>query len=379
MLDIGLIGRRIRAHRKERGLTQNEFAAELHVSFQAVSNWERGIAPPDLENLVSIASYFGIPVDDLLRGENEAFYLGVDGGGTKTEFALVSSDGHVVRHFFKGGCNPNDIGFNKTAELLKSGIDEILIEFHSVRSIFLGLAGISSADYSDRLYSELTKHYPRLKIQLKNDSFNLFAIDDNADMAVISGTGSVVFVRDGDEYRRVGGWGYLLDDAGSAYGIGKDALCAALSEEEERVSPSILRRLLLEKMKTDTVWDNFATIYSEGKPYIAGLAIAVFEAYKAGDPTAIKIIDKNTASLGELLNSGIRRYGVKPIAIASGGLFEHYTDIMLAGIAKHSDVRLTVNLLPPIYGACKSACTLDGGELHPDFYKNFQNSYGGAG
>ncbi len=377
MLDIGLIGKRIRSLRKQRELTQNEFASELHVSFQAVSNWERGIAPPDLENLVSIASYFGIFVDDLLRGENEAFYLGVDGGGTKTEFALVTSDGHVVHRFVKDGCNPNDIGFGKTVALLRSGIDEMLIEFQSVKSVFLGIAGISSADYSSRLYAELTKYYPRLKIQLKNDSFNLFAIDESADMAVISGTGSVVFVRDGENYRRVGGWGYLLDDAGSAYGIGKDALCAALREEEEGASPSLLRRLLLKQMKTETVWDNFSTIYGEGKPYIAGLATAVFEAYKLNDATAIEIVEKNTAALGELLNAGVRRYGVKPTAIASGGLFEHYTEIMLAGIAKKSDVRLTVSLLPPIYGACKSACALEDVGMHPDFYKNFKNSYGG--
>ena len=57
MLDINLLGNRIKELRKQRGLTQNAFADALHVSFQAVSNWERGIAPPELENLINIATY----------------------------------------------------------------------------------------------------------------------------------------------------------------------------------------------------------------------------------------------------------------------------------------------------------------------------------
>ena len=59
MLDVKVLGERIKALRKARGITQGDFAKKLCVSFQAVSNWERGIAPPDLDNLIRIASFFG--------------------------------------------------------------------------------------------------------------------------------------------------------------------------------------------------------------------------------------------------------------------------------------------------------------------------------
>ena len=58
MIDLNLIGNRIKELRCQKGLTQIEFAKILSVSFQAVSNWERGITPPDIENLINIASYF---------------------------------------------------------------------------------------------------------------------------------------------------------------------------------------------------------------------------------------------------------------------------------------------------------------------------------
>ena len=148
MLDIKILGNRIKELRKQRGVTQNAFAEALHVSFQAVSNWERGIAPPELENLIHIAAYFGVLVDDLLRPQNDDLFLGIDGGGTKTEFVLVSADGYVQKRLVKSGCNPNDIGYSKMVSLILDGIGGILKEYQSIKSIFCGIAGISTSDYA---------------------------------------------------------------------------------------------------------------------------------------------------------------------------------------------------------------------------------------
>ena len=377
MLDINILGNRIKELRKKRGLTQNAFAEELHVSFQAVSNWERGIAPPELENLINIAAYFGVLVDDLLRPQNNDLFLGIDGGGTKTEFAVISSDGCVRKRFVRSGCNPNDIGFSKMSALITNGIGEILVEFQSVRHIFCGIAGISTGNYAKQLYKDLKSRYPQINIDIKNDSFNLFALGDGSDMAVISGTGSVVFVKDGDTYKRLGGWGYLLDDAGSAYDIGRAALQVALREEDMKEPPSLMSRLLLKKLNTSTVWEHINTVYNEGKPYIAGLASVVFDAYQKGEEKASDIIDKNAKALAELLNSGIKLYGASPVAIASGGLFEHYGKIMIPHIEKYSTVKLIVKDLPPIYGACRNACAMVNDKLSDEFYENFKRTYGG--
>ena len=377
MLDIKILGNRIKELRKQRGLTQNDFAEALHVSFQAVSNWERGIAPPELENLINIATYFGVLVDDLLRPKNEELFLGVDGGGTKTEFLLVSSDGYVQKRLVKSGCNPNDIGYSKMISLISDGVGDILKEFQSVKSVFCGIAGISTGDYAKRLHDELKKRYPQINIQVKNDSFNLFALYEEADMAVISGTGSVVFVKDETSYKRLGGWGYLLDGAGSAYDIGRDALREALRQEDMKESPSLMSRMLYKKLNTDTVWNHINTVYNEGKPYIAGLASVVFEAYRQEDERAKEIVENNAKALAELLGAGVRLYGASPIAIASGGLFEHYGDIMTEHIGKYSSVKLKMSDLPPIYGACRSACMMEDCKPGDEFYENFKKTYGG--
>lgn len=59
------IGNRIKELRKERGITQEQLAKSIGISFQAVSKWENNIALPDITLAPVLASYFGITMDEL--------------------------------------------------------------------------------------------------------------------------------------------------------------------------------------------------------------------------------------------------------------------------------------------------------------------------
>lgn len=63
------IGTRIAELRKRRGITQEELAVQMDVSAQAVSKWENDISCPDVQVLPNLADFFGVTVDELLRGE----------------------------------------------------------------------------------------------------------------------------------------------------------------------------------------------------------------------------------------------------------------------------------------------------------------------
>ena len=355
MIDLHLLGNRIRELRHKRGITQTEFAKSINVSFQAVSNWERGIAPPDLDNLILIASYFHVLTDDLLRPNEEELLLGIDGGGTKTEFVLCSADGRVLKQFIKKGCNPNDVGFEDACATVCGGIHDTLVEFPSVRYVFCGISGITVGDYSTRMKERLEKQFPSLLFGIGSDSVNLFAMDEAADMALISGTGSVVFVRRGEQMIRLGGWGYLFDSAGSAYDIGRDAVTDSLEEEETGQPPSPMRQLLVKKLGTPNVWSALGKLYKEGKPFIASLASVVFDAYRQEDEKAVAIIDRNAKRLGELLNLGVKLHAARPRAVVSGGILENYGDIMLPHLKRYTDTEIVLGTLPPVYGACRRA------------------------
>ena len=61
------LGTKIRELRKKKGITQDALANALSVSPQAVSKWENGIALPDIALTPSIASYFGVTMDELFE------------------------------------------------------------------------------------------------------------------------------------------------------------------------------------------------------------------------------------------------------------------------------------------------------------------------
>ena len=71
MFDKINLGKTIKQHREAVGLTQSQLAESLFVSFQAISAWERGITPPDLENVCRLAEFFGVSVDSLVGGFEE--------------------------------------------------------------------------------------------------------------------------------------------------------------------------------------------------------------------------------------------------------------------------------------------------------------------
>lgn len=59
------IGNKIKELRKQRGITQEQLADSIGISFQAVSKWENNIAYPDITLLPVLASYFGVSMDTL--------------------------------------------------------------------------------------------------------------------------------------------------------------------------------------------------------------------------------------------------------------------------------------------------------------------------
>ncbi|MDD4495449.1 MAG: helix-turn-helix domain-containing protein [Eubacteriales bacterium] len=62
-----LLGNKIKALRKACGITQEQLADAIGISFQAVSKWENNIALPDITLAPSLASYFGVTMDELFE------------------------------------------------------------------------------------------------------------------------------------------------------------------------------------------------------------------------------------------------------------------------------------------------------------------------
>lgn len=82
-MDLAM-ARRLVDRRKAAGLSQEALAAQLGVSRQAVSKWERSESSPDTDNLIALAALYGVSLDELLYGEAASDADGSEDGSTET-------------------------------------------------------------------------------------------------------------------------------------------------------------------------------------------------------------------------------------------------------------------------------------------------------
>ena len=65
------LGEKIKHLRQSNKMSQSDLAKSLHVSYQAISNWEGNKSYPDKENIIMISNLFNIPLDELMRDEQK--------------------------------------------------------------------------------------------------------------------------------------------------------------------------------------------------------------------------------------------------------------------------------------------------------------------
>lgn len=85
MFDMKEIGCKIAKLRKGKNMTQMELADALGISFQAISNWERGESMPDIAKLVSLSQIFDVSIDEILGNDRIAKTVSELASGTDKE------------------------------------------------------------------------------------------------------------------------------------------------------------------------------------------------------------------------------------------------------------------------------------------------------
>ena len=305
MSDIARIfAENLRGRRRELGLTQRELGERLGYSEKAISKWEGGSSMPPAVMLPALASELRVTLDDLLSEQGEvAYYLGIDGGGTKTEFLLSDSRGGILRRVLLGCCNPNDIGIEAALDVLRVGIAEAIGELSPRRiSVFAGIAGSTTGEHRSRIMALLERlHFAVFACDSDARNAVSAALHNEDGIAIILGTGSIAFVQCNGERRRVGGHGYLLGDGGSGFAFGRDGIDAALTDEEGCEPKTVLRSKVQERLGGENIWDSVSVLYQGGKRMIATFAPLVFEAASEGDAVSLEILRKNMRDVARLI------------------------------------------------------------------------------
>ena len=140
------------------------------------------------------------------------------------------------------------------------------------------------------------------------------AFIDEPGVTLIAGTGCVAAAQSegGRRVVRVGGWGHVVDDRGSAYDIGRDALYAAMRDYDGRGPKTTLLKLIMRRLDVGEPQGIIARVYAGHMSVseIASLSALVSEAAEGGDEVALEILREKGGILGELVVSAASRLGM---------------------------------------------------------------------
>ena len=376
--DIGVFARNLKKYRVGKNLTQQVLAELLHVSPQSVSKWECGQSVPEIDKLCSLGEILHVSLDALLedRPAEDRVLIGVDGGGTKTEFILFRETGALLKRLVLDGANPNLKGLDGCVALLRDGLSRLLEPGMDLAGLYIGCAGFLSGDYGEKVREMLQKHHPRCNIQCHSDVMNIIACGSSSHrcLAAICGTGSVVYANENRVIHRLGGGSYLLDTNGSGFDIGRDVLRTALSQQDGIGQESLITTLVTQRLGCP-VWEAVPNIYREGPSFVSSFAPIAFDAYARGDALAEEILRKHAEYLANLIQKASKLYDCGTVLVLAGSIFTKtpvFRNLMLESLP--ADIQVEIPAQPPVYGACLLACELCGIDPAP-FARQFAKDY----
>lgn len=256
------------------------------------------------------------------------FVVGIDGGGTKTRVAVCSTDGTPLRRETLGAFNLSDIG----EEGFRRRVEEILAlcgDMSACGAMCVGGAGVSGAAAEEILRAELSAHGFAGKLLLCGDhEIALAGAMQEPGCVLIAGTGSVCYGKNAaGEAFRCGGGGHIIDDPGSGYALGRDALAAALQTEDGRLSENALHGAVMNAVGGNGIQGIFDFVYfsHRGKGDIAALAPLVLRCAEQGDAVSLEILRRGAGELVRLVRAAMEHLRLEkgaPCALAGGLLAE---------------------------------------------------------
>ncbi len=233
------------------------------------------------------------------------YYIGVDGGGTKTAFALFDGNKNIVEQYETEGSNHENMegSFPQAAGIIAGGVKGLLekanITLSDVDGILMGLAGIDHPYQHDAMVEELDKLGIK-GCRIYNDGFIVIKAGVGAGCGIgyNCGTGTCCNSLDSDgNMLQIGGFDVLSGDKGNGHWVGSQAFRIMYDEICLGKGKSMITEYMKEKagiVDRATLLDSIAVLESEeeGEAFLRKLIVSFFDAANNGDEAALSVIEE---------------------------------------------------------------------------------------
>jgi N-acetylglucosamine kinase-like BadF-type ATPase len=310
-------------------------------------------------------------------------FLGVDGGGTKTSYAVIDPDAGVRARHVGPSVSHLAHGFTRATDLLAEGIGTILQEASlAPADLTYAFLGLPSYGEDSATTAQMDLMPARLldsaRYRCGNDMLCSWAgsLACADGISVIAGTGSIAYGEYAGRTARAGGWGEIIGDEGSAYWIAREGMNLFSRMSDGRIARGPLYDLVRTRVRIAVDLDLCAHVYGEGvsaRSTFAAFAPLVHEAAQLGDSQAAEIFRRGADELVQCVRA-VRRSLQVPDEVKlpvsnTGGVFQHGGLMLPAFRAALAHAHPPFEYFEPRYqpdiGAALYAARLAGRRLTP--------------
>ena len=243
------------------------------------------------------------------------YFLGVDGGASKTAAMVIDDSGKSLGSGVAGPSNHLRVGIETAARNIERAVNKALVAAdvasREIHWAYCGIAGADHPAHRQEVVDSLSIFFPRGNFTVDNDARIALtgAIGFGGGVVVIAGTGSVAFGRNEEGAEaRAGGWGPIIGDEGSGYGIARAGLAAIMRAHDGRGPATKMTEMLKERydMKPEDL-PPFVYATTTQTDDIARYGMLVVQAAQDGDATATAILEQAGGELASAALAVARR------------------------------------------------------------------------
>lgn len=303
------------------------------------------------------------------------YFLGIDGGGTKTQAAICDETGRVRGVGLGGASGIDSVGADAATLSIGAAVEAAQAQADlpdaPFASVFFGMAGVVSAGDRDIVRAVARRLQLGDVIHVDHDIRIALAggLSGRPGIALIAGTGSSCFgMNVAGERWQAGGWGHIISDEGSSYWFGWNAIRLAAGAGDGRWQTALYTPVMCQ-LGIEDVADLHQRLYTQGisKAEIAGFAPLVMAAAATGDAPAQQLIQQGVHELAQMVVAVARRLGWQDASCEvtlTGGLWRAgevvLTPFRIALAETLPQARIVMPELPPVLGACVLALQAGG-------------------
>jgi N-acetylglucosamine kinase-like BadF-type ATPase len=318
------------------------------------------------------------------------YYLGIDIGNSKNQYAIADRDGNLIGISRGPGSNHQGIGIDETYKRLDESINSLLKKTGTEKSqivfAYLGVCGADSPEEFIMLRKTFRNLFGNVQFDFDNDGIIALknGVENETGVVITCGSGNTNFaVNTKGDISRIGGLCEYMGDMLGSVLIAKQAVHAAVRGYDGRGDLStVLTSLICKEYNFKEIYEFIDLEIDSDSEIVKTIIKILFKAAELGDGVALEIIIGITKEIYTITDTFASKMFDKDEIfrlVLDGHIFRANYPVLMnminLSVLEKYNAKIIIPQTPPVLGALYFAYEKDGNKLNTKIINNLKETY----